>query len=89
MTAPVTTKVKLSQGPACETNFIIFFYIPKAFQINPPPPTNSQVSFYEYPEFVAYTLTYGGFTSDEKLLQHASQLGTLLERNEVDFVKDY
>ena len=89
MTAPVTAKVEPSQGPACETNFIIHFYIPKAFQINSPAPTNSEVSFYEYPEFTAYTLSYSGFTSDEKLLQHASQLGTLLERDGVDFVKDY
>ena len=56
--------------------------------IIPLPLTHKYISFYEYPEFTAYTLTYDGFTSDEKLLQHASQLGTLLERDGVDFVKD-
>ena len=43
MTAPVTAKVEPSQGPACETNFIIHFSIPKASQINYPTPINSQV----------------------------------------------
>ena len=89
MTAPVAVKVEPSQGPACESTFTTHFYVPVEFQANTPAPTNPDVLFYQYPEFTVYVISYSGFTSDDKLLQHATQLGTLLDRDGVDYVKEY
>ncbi|ROT72787.1 hypothetical protein C7M84_008832 [Penaeus vannamei] len=50
MTAPVTTLVIPGEGPNCENNFTMSFYVPAAHQDNPPTPTNPDVYIEERPE---------------------------------------
>ena len=90
MTCPVAVKIQPSQGPACESMFTTHFYIPAEHQANTPQPSNKEVSLIEYPEFTAYVYSYSGFNSDEKLLQNATEFGTLLERDGVsNYIKDH
>ena len=86
MTTPVSVKVPGQNG---ERTFTTHFYIPVEFQADTPAPTNPDVSFYECPECTVYVISYSGFTSDDKLLQYATQLGTLLDRDGVDYVKEH
>eukprot|EP00057_Strongylocentrotus_purpuratus_P020680 XP_011675154.1 PREDICTED: heme-binding protein 2 [Strongylocentrotus purpuratus] len=40
MTAPVATRVIPGQGPACESNFTVSFFIPAEHSANPPTPSD-------------------------------------------------
>lgn len=57
MTAPVAVRTIPGQGPACETNFTVYFFVPFEYQdeSNPPPtPTNPDVSIVDFPELTVY-----------------------------------
>ena len=43
MTAPVTFRVVAGEGPNCESNYTMAFYIPGQLQSGPPAPRNSEV----------------------------------------------
>ena len=43
MTAPVTYRVVAGEGPNCESNYTMAFYIPGQLQSGPPAPRNSAV----------------------------------------------
>ena len=55
MTAPVSVLIEPGSGPNCESTFTMAFYIPSAFQDNPPKPDNPDVSIEERPEFKAFS----------------------------------
>ncbi|KAG7174860.1 Heme-binding protein 2-like 5 [Homarus americanus] len=75
MTAPVTTLVQPGEGPNCENNFTMSFYVPAVHQDNPPTPTNPDVRFH-------------GFTKDEDWITNAALLAEDLQaadQEDVDF----
>merc|ERR1719391_1383623 len=43
MTAPVTMRITPGEGPNCESNFTMSFFIPSDFQESPPQPTDKEV----------------------------------------------
>ncbi|ROT70102.1 putative heme-binding protein 2-like isoform X1 [Penaeus vannamei] len=49
MTAPVTTRVNPGEGPNCENNFTMSFYVPAAHQDNPLTPTKPNMHIEEVP----------------------------------------
>lgn len=54
MTAPVTGRVVPGDGPACESQFTVSFYIPEENQDNPPEPTDPDVFLEHRKEFTVY-----------------------------------
>nr|XP_027221723.1 heme-binding protein 2-like isoform X2 [Penaeus vannamei] len=74
MTAPVTTLVIPGEGPNCENNFTMSFYVPAAHQDNPPTPTNPDVYIEERPELHVFSRRFHGFANDEDWIVNAAQL---------------
>lgn len=58
MTAPVTCRVVPGDGPACESEFTVSFYIPEEHQDSPPQPGDSDVFVEERKELTVY-VRYG------------------------------
>lgn len=74
MTAPVRVKVLPGQGPACESNFTISFFIPSEFQADPPKPTNPDVAVTASAAMDVYVWGFGGWATGNKYVSHASDL---------------
>ena len=86
MTAPVIATVTPGQGPACESNFTVGFYQPKAA---PPAPTSPDVFVLQWPAFKAYAAQFGGFASQDDILKHAADLGKTLESEKIKFDSEH
>ena len=72
MTVPVISRIIPGQGPACESNFTMSFYL--AID-NPPQPNATDVYLSELPQdLVAYVKGYGGWQTQSKFLKYASEL---------------
>lgn len=89
MTAPVTVRVIPSQGPFCEDDFQISFYVPAAFQAAPPTPSQEEVFIEERPAFSAYVAAFGGWATGDKYLQIAADLTAQLEDGGVAIDTDH
>jgi hypothetical protein len=89
MTTPVATKIEPGQGPACDSNFTTFFFVPYSLQSNTPTPTNQQLSLVNLPELTAYVGVFGGFEGDNDLITQATLLATALDKNKEEYVADY
>jgi hypothetical protein len=74
MTAPVTVRVIPSQGPFCEDNFTISFFIPFAVQANPPKPSDAAVFIEHRPALDVYVKSFGGWAVGQKYLQAAADV---------------
>ncbi|MED6150320.1 hypothetical protein PIB30_071205 [Stylosanthes scabra] len=72
MTAPVITEVSPSDGPFCESSFVVSFFVPKENQANPPPAKGLHVQRWE-PVHVAVR-QFGGFVSDSTVGAEAAAL---------------
>merc|ERR1711892_1098583 len=64
MTAPVTLRIFPGEGPNCESNFTMSFYIPSDMQVAPPQPTDELLYVEERPEFTVIARRFGGFPGD-------------------------
>ncbi|XP_071502497.1 heme-binding protein 2-like [Diadema antillarum] len=82
MTAPVATRVIPGQGPACESNFTIHFFVPFGVQSNPPQPSDPSVFFTNYPASRAYVKSFGGFASQNDWISAASELADALDASQ-------
>lgn len=72
MTAPVITEVSPSDGPFCESSFVVSFYVPKVNQADPPPAKGLHVQRWNS-TYVAVR-QFGGFVSDENIGSEAAAL---------------
>ena len=80
MTAPVTLRIIPGEGPNCESNYTMSFYIPRAFQEDTPTPTDTQVYIEDRPEFeVAALKSFGGYPGDQENGERAAELYLLAE----------
>ncbi|KNA22285.1 hypothetical protein SOVF_034180 [Spinacia oleracea] len=76
MTAPVITQVSPSDGPLCESSFVVSFYVPKENQANPPSSKGLHIQKWE-PTYVAVR-QFGGFVSDYAVGEEAAILQSSL-----------
>lgn len=72
MTGPVITQVSPSDGPFCESSFIISFYVPKENRADPPPAEGLHVQRWDS-TYVAVR-QFGGFVSDDEVGEEAAAL---------------
>jgi len=79
MTAPVTVRVTPSQGPFCEDNFTVSFFIPFAVQAAPPTPSDEAVFIEERPVLEVFVKSFGGWAVGKTYLQAAADLTQTLE----------
>merc|ERR1712098_746982 len=74
MTAPVSMRIIPGEGPNCESNFTMSFYIPSDFQTGPPQPTIEGVFIEEREEVQVVATRFGGFPSDITFSSQAAKL---------------
>eukprot|EP00878_Enallax_costatus_P025074 GHUV01026795.1.p2 GENE.GHUV01026795.1~~GHUV01026795.1.p2 ORF type:complete len:258 (-),score=42.49 GHUV01026795.1:1099-1758(-) len=79
MTAPVVVRVIPSQGPFCEGNFTISFFVPFAFQANPPKPSQEEVFIQDFPGMDVYVRSFGGWATGSKYIDAAADATKALE----------
>lgn len=72
MTAPVITEVSPSDGPFCESSFVVSFYVPKVNQADPPPAKGLHVQ--RWNETYIAVRQFGGFVSDANIGSEAAAL---------------
>eukprot|EP00088_Acartia_fossae_P007128 TRINITY_DN13314_c0_g1_i2.p1 TRINITY_DN13314_c0_g1~~TRINITY_DN13314_c0_g1_i2.p1 ORF type:complete len:201 (-),score=36.77 TRINITY_DN13314_c0_g1_i2:115-696(-) len=74
MTAPVTLRILPGEGPNCEGNFTMSFFIPMAFQENTPVPNNPDIYIEERPAMNVAALRFPGFPGDIDFSIKAAEL---------------
>ena len=65
MTAPVSNRIIAGEGPNCESNFTMSFYIPSDLQENPPLPLDASVYIEERAGFQVASKRFGGFPNND------------------------
>lgn len=76
MTAPVLTEIAPSDGPFCESSFLVSFYVPKKNQADPPPAKGITIQKWG-PTYVAVR-QFGGFVKDSEIGVEAAALSASL-----------
>ncbi|TNN08884.1 Heme-binding protein [Schistosoma japonicum] len=87
MTAPVTVESKPDHTSVMKC-FTVGFYIPEAFQANPPTPTEKGVFIETRPAMEVYCRTYSGHSNDEKVLDNVRKLGESLDQLGLKYTPD-
>merc|ERR1711951_6832 len=82
MTAPVTMRIMPGEGPNCESNYTMSFFIPIDFQTSTPQPTEEGVYIEERPEFHVVARRFGGFPTDLTFSAEAATLYSLAVEKE-------
>jgi hypothetical protein len=77
MTAPVTMRILPGEGPNCESNFTMSFYISSDMQMDTPQPTEELVYIEEREEFYVIARRFGGFPTDLTFSAEAAMLYSL------------
>lgn len=76
MTAPVV----MNMGDSAS----MYFVMPKSYDKSElPTPNSKNVQIVEVAEKTLAVITYGGFSSDEKIEKHRKQLGQILQKNKI------
>ncbi|CAH8587124.1 unnamed protein product [Schistosoma guineensis] len=88
MTAPVTIESKPDNQSVMKRCFTMGFYIPEAFQSNPPAPTEDGVFIETRPAMKVYCWTYSGFSNNDKALNNARKLGESLDQLGLKYIPD-
>jgi len=79
MTAPVLVSIIPGEGPACEDNFTMSFFIsPKV--ATAPAPKDSTVFIRTMPAMTAYVRSFGGFASQDDYIKNAAALAAALPK---------
>ncbi|KAJ9537856.1 hypothetical protein OSB04_030589 [Centaurea solstitialis] len=76
MTGPVITEITPSDGPFCESSFLVSFYVPKKNQPDPPPANGITIQKWG-PTYVAVR-QFGGFVKDSDIGVEAAALSASL-----------
>ncbi|KAL9298113.1 hypothetical protein ACSQ67_024009 [Phaseolus vulgaris] len=74
MTAPVISEVLPSDGPFCESSFVVGFYVPKVNQANPPTPTEKDLKIKRWKTVHVAVRQFGGFVKDTSVGEEAAAL---------------
>ena len=85
MTKPVITRIKVSQGPFCESDYLMHFFVPHSLQKDTPKPTSPKVKLVEYPETFVYVRSFGGFSTLEKLQKNGAKLYAALQKENIPY----
>jgi len=72
MTAPVITEVLPSDGPFCESTFVVSFYVPKENQANTP--TGKDLQVQRWKTVYVAVRQFGGFVKDSSVGEEAAAL---------------
>lgn len=88
MTCPVIVRIIPGQGPACESNFTMSFYVSPS-EGTPSAPSDPTVSISKLPALQAYAAEFSGFANEEKYIEHATALGKALDKAGKKFEKAY
>ncbi|KAM6584949.1 hypothetical protein CsatB_011951 [Cannabis sativa] len=72
MTGPVITEVSPSDGPLCESSFVVSFFVPKKNQANPAPAKGLHIQKWK-PTYVAIR-QFSGFVNDYEIGVEAAAL---------------
>ena len=83
MTKPVMTRVKVSQEPFCESDYLMHFFVPHSLQKNTPKPTSPKVKLIEYPETFVYVRSFGGFSTSKNLQENGAKLYAALQKDKI------
>jgi hypothetical protein len=82
----MTSPVVMSIGDSAT----MYFVMPKSYkQTDFPTPNSSQVKIVEESAKTLAVITYGGFSSDEKIESHRAKLAAILTKNEIKTKGDY
>lgn len=77
MTAPVIAEISPSDGPICESSFVVSFYVPKVNQADPPPAKGLHVQRWK-PVYAAVR-QFSGFVADSDVGEEAAALQASLD----------
>ncbi|CAL4072919.1 unnamed protein product, partial [Meganyctiphanes norvegica] len=91
MTTPVTTHVEPGAGPTCESSFVMSFLVPDFHQESPPTPFKP-VYTTERPAMNVLTRRFGGYVTDQIIIDEAKALSEDIQKNgeeNVDFEHFY
>ncbi|XP_005089923.2 heme-binding protein 2 [Aplysia californica] len=88
MTAPVLDRIIPGQGPACENNFTMSFYMSTSVK-DPPQPSDKTVYLSSLPEQRVFVKAFGGYASQSDWLKNAKELAMALLKDGKKFDKDY
>ncbi|ESO88879.1 hypothetical protein LOTGIDRAFT_125538 [Lottia gigantea] len=84
MTAPVLMRLIPGQGPACDNNFTMAFYVSNSVP-NPPKAKDSTVYLKNYPKFKAFVRSFPGYITEEKdFIEETRKLITYLNGTSLD-----
>ena len=89
MASPVATKIVPGPGSTGVKNFTVLFFTPFAYQDNTPAPTNPQLASVSLPSITAYVTSFGGYEGDKELEEYTTKLVNSLNRDNVEYVKDF
>eukprot|EP01121_Diplochlamys_sp_Union-15-3_P005289 TRINITY_DN15621_c0_g1_i1.p1 TRINITY_DN15621_c0_g1~~TRINITY_DN15621_c0_g1_i1.p1 ORF type:complete len:229 (-),score=23.62 TRINITY_DN15621_c0_g1_i1:16-654(-) len=90
MTAPVRVVVQPGQGPFCENNFTVSFYLPYIYQdTTPPRPTNPVVSTESDTTEQYAVLSFGGFATDNIVINQATLLAGYLAQDNITYNQEF
>jgi hypothetical protein len=82
----MTSPVVMSIGDSAT----MYFVMPKSYkQTDLPTPNSSQVKIVEESAKTLAVITYGGFSSDEKIESHRAKLAAILTKTEIKTKGDY
>jgi len=74
----MTSPVVMNMGDSAS----MYFVMPKAYEMNSlPTPNSKNVTIVEEAEKTLAVVTYGGFSSDEKIEKHRKELVAILKKN--------
>lgn len=88
MTCPVIVRIIPGQGPACESNFTMSFFVAPS-EGTPSAPSDPTVSIVKLPALKAYAAQFGGFANQAKYISKAHALGEALTTANKTFEQTY
>ncbi|XP_048377920.2 heme-binding protein 2-like [Stegostoma tigrinum] len=74
MTAPVLLKIPQNKQLLESKTYIIHFLLPANYQQDPPPPTDTNVYFIDFPDMHAFVKSFGGWLMTWNSKSHAKSL---------------
>ena len=89
MTAPVTSRIVPGQGPVCESNFTISFYVPTKYQSDPPKGTSPDVFTESREAMTVYVKSFKGYAKSDDILKKAVELEQELSADGKEYEMDY
>jgi len=74
MTAPVSLQITPGEGPNCESNYTMSFFIPMDMQETAPQPLDASLYIEDRPALRVAAMRFGGFPTDVQFSVQAAEL---------------